>query len=153
MNRDAIVFACANPTPEIWPALAHAAGARIVATGRGDFPNQVNNALCFPGVFRGALDVRARALTTGMALAAAGALAGLARERGLRDDAILPLTTDPEVPVREAVAVGLAAQKEGVAALAPDAARLEAAARAAITAARAALDTLVAGGLIAVPPD
>jgi malate dehydrogenase (oxaloacetate-decarboxylating) len=152
MNKDAIVFACANPTPEIWPAEARAAGARIVATGRGDFPNQVNNSLCFPGVFRGALDVRARAITNEMALAAADALAKLAKERGLRDDHILPGMTDPEVPVREAVAVGLTAQAQDIAAASRSREELEAGARAAIASARDTLRTLMRDGLIAGLP-
>jgi malate dehydrogenase (oxaloacetate-decarboxylating) len=88
MARDAIVFACANPVPEIWPAAAKSAGARIVATGRSDFPNQVNNSLVFPALFRGVLDVRARRISDSMALAAAEALAAAARERGLTEASI-----------------------------------------------------------------
>jgi malate dehydrogenase (oxaloacetate-decarboxylating) len=152
MNKDAIVFACANPTPEIWPAEAKAAGARIVATGRGDLPNQVNNSLCFPGVFRGALDVRARSITNEMAMAAAEALAGLTKEQGLRDDYILPNMTDTEVPVREAVAVGLTAQVQGVAALSRSREELEATARTAIASARDVVSALMREGLIANPP-
>ena len=87
MAKDAIVFACANPVPEIWPWEAKAAGARIVATGRSDFPNQVNNSLGFPGIFRGALDVRARTITDEMCLAAAEALAGAAPDGGMNPSA------------------------------------------------------------------
>jgi malate dehydrogenase (oxaloacetate-decarboxylating) len=152
MNRDAIVFACANPTPEVWPVEAKSAGARIIATGRSDFPNQVNNALCFPGVFRGALDVRAHSITNEMALAAADALAGLAKERGLRDDYILPTLTDPEVPVREAAAVGLTAQRQGIAALTRTSEQLSAGARNAIATSRDIVRTLMHEGLIVSPP-
>lgn len=94
MAKDAIVFACANPVPEIWPWEAREAGARVVATGRSDFPNQLNNSLGFPGIFRGVLDVQARAITDEMALAAAHELASFARERGLSEDAILPAWTN-----------------------------------------------------------
>jgi malate dehydrogenase (oxaloacetate-decarboxylating) len=151
MRPGAIVFACANPTPEIWPQEAKEAGARIVATGRGDFPNQVNNALCFPGVFRGVLEVRARAITQEMALAAAEELERLAQERGLHADAILPAMTDPDVAVREAVAVAMKAQRQGVAALARTAAEIEQLARARIGAAQASLHVLMREGLIPDP--
>jgi malate dehydrogenase (oxaloacetate-decarboxylating) len=152
MAHDAIVFACANPTPEIWPWDAREAGARIVATGRSDFPNQLNNSLAFPGMFRGALDVRAQRVTDAMTLAAADALAALARAKGLREDGMLPLATDPETAVCVAVAVGSAACAAGVARtpLAPDA--LERAARRAIAGAREQLDVLLREGLIAAPP-
>jgi len=116
MAHDAIVFACANPAPEIWPWEAQAAGVRIVATGRSDFPNQVNNSLSFPGIFRGTLDVRARAISDGMALAAARELAACAAERGLSDNFILPGMEESEVAARVATATGLAAQEEGLAA-------------------------------------
>jgi malate dehydrogenase (oxaloacetate-decarboxylating) len=115
MARDAIVFACANPVPEIWPWEAQEAGARIVATGRSDFPNQVNNALCFPGIFRGVLDVGARTITDEMCIAVAEELARCAEERGLAEDHILPRMDDSEVVPREAVAVGLKAIAQGVA--------------------------------------
>jgi malate dehydrogenase (oxaloacetate-decarboxylating) len=115
MARDAIVFACANPVPEIWPWEAQEAGATIVATGRSDFPNQVNNALCFPGIFRGVLDVGARTITDEMCIAVAEELARCAEEQGLAEDHILPRMDDPEVMPREAVAVGLTAIAQGVA--------------------------------------
>lgn len=115
MARDAVVLACANPVPEILPDAARAAGARIVATGRSDYPNQVNNALVFPGLFRGVLDVGARRISDGMAIAAAHALAALGREQGLADDRILPDIADPMTAVRVAVAVGAAARAEGLA--------------------------------------
>lgn len=115
MARDAIVFACANPSPEVWPAVAHQAGARIVATGRGDFPNQVNNSLAFPGIFRGALDAQASTITDDMALAAALELAALAEARGLREDAIIPAMTDGDVAPRVAAAIAGRAQDLGLA--------------------------------------
>jgi malate dehydrogenase (oxaloacetate-decarboxylating) len=114
MNEDAIVFACANPVPEIWPWEAKQAGAAIVATGRSDFPNQVNNSLGFPGIFRGALDVRARTITDEMCFAAAEALADHIGDR-LDDEHILPNMDDWEVFSREAAAVGMKAQEQGVA--------------------------------------
>lgn len=114
MAKDAIVFACANPVPEIWPWEAKAAGARIVATGRSDFPNQVNNSLGFPGIFRGALDVRARTITDEMCFAAAHALADHIGDR-LDEEHILPNMDDWEVFPREAVAVAMKAQEQGVA--------------------------------------
>ncbi len=115
MAPKAIVFACANPTPEIWPWEAKEAGAAVVATGRSDFPNQVNNSLVFPGIFRGALDVRARTITDEMCLAAADELARMARRRGLDPESIVPTMDDVDVFVAEAVAVGMKAQEQGVA--------------------------------------
>ena len=114
MADDSIVFACANPVPEIWPWEAKAAGARIVATGRSDFPNQVNNSLGFPGIFRGALDVRARTITDDMCFSAAEALANHVGDR-LDEEQILPTMDDWEVFPREAVAVAMKAQEQGVA--------------------------------------
>ncbi len=116
MNQEAVVFACANPIPEIWPWEAQQAGARIVATGRSDFPNQVNNSLGFPGIFRGALDVRARTITDQMCFAAAEALAEQIGDR-LDEEHILPTMDEWEVYPREAAAVGVKAQEEGVARL------------------------------------
>jgi malate dehydrogenase (oxaloacetate-decarboxylating) len=115
MARDAVVFACANPVPEIWPQQAKAAGARIVATGRGDFPNQLNNSLVFPGLFRGVLDVRAKTVTDEMAYAGALALAGFAELQGLEDDHVLPAMDDWEVAAAIAAAVGEKAQEQGLA--------------------------------------
>jgi malate dehydrogenase (oxaloacetate-decarboxylating) len=115
MARDAIVFACANPVPEIWPDEARQAGARIVGTGRSDFPNQVNNSLVFPAIFRGALDVRATAITDEMALAAARELATAAREHGVSCDRILPTMDDWTVYARVAAATAVQAQRDGVA--------------------------------------
>lgn len=115
MAKDAIVFACSNPIPEIWPWEAKAAGARIVGTGRSDFPNQLNNSLGFPGIFRGALDVRARTITDEMCLAAAAEIAALGVERGLDEEHLVPDMQDPEVFPREATAVGMKAQEQGLA--------------------------------------
>ena len=116
MNKEAIVFACANPVPEIWPWEAKEAGARIVATGRSDFPNQVNNSLGFPGIFRGALDVQAKTITDEMCFAAAEALAGHVGDE-LYEEHILPDMEDWTVFPREAAAVGMKAQEQGVARL------------------------------------
>ncbi len=115
MNQDAIVFACANPTPEIFPDDAKAGGARVVATGRSDYPNQINNVLAFPGLFRGALDVRASDINEEMKLAAAHALAGLISDGELRGDYIIPQAFDPRVGPTVAKAVAEAARKSGVA--------------------------------------
>lgn len=115
MAKDAIVFACANPTPEIFPEEAKAAGAAVVSTGRSDYPNQVNNVLCFPGLFRGALDVRASDINDEMKIAAAFAIAGLVSEKELRPDYILPPAFDRRVKSVVASAVADAARKSGVA--------------------------------------
>ena len=109
------VFACANPTPEIFPDDAKAGGARVVATGRSDYPNQINNVLAFPGLFRGALDVRASDINEEMKLAAAQALAGLISDKELVDDYIIPQAFDPRVGPAVAKAVAEAARKSGVA--------------------------------------
>ncbi len=116
MADDAIVFACANPVPEIMPWDAKDAGARIVATGRSDFPNQVNNSLGFPAVFRGALDVRATRITDEMCIAAADAIASYAETRGLSEDYIIPKMEEREMYVTEAIAVAEKAMEQGVAA-------------------------------------
>jgi malate dehydrogenase (oxaloacetate-decarboxylating) len=118
MAEDAILFACANPVPEIWPWEAKAAGARIVGTGRSDFANQINNSLGFPGIFRGVLDVRATTITDEMAIAAAEELALFAEEQGLDEEHIVPTMDDWEIFPREAAAVGVKAQEQGVARLA-----------------------------------
>lgn len=115
MNKDAIVFACANPTPEIFPDDAKAGGAKVVSTGRSDYPNQVNNVLAFPGIFRGALDVRASDINDEMKIAAAHALAGLISDEELNADYILPAAFDPRVKDAVATAVAEAARKSGVA--------------------------------------
>ena len=115
MNKDAIVFACANPTPEIFPDDAKAGGAAVIATGRSDFPNQVNNVLAFPGVFRGTFDVRASDINEEMKMAAATALAELISDEELNADYIIPKAFDPRVGPAVAKAVAEAARKTGVA--------------------------------------
>jgi malate dehydrogenase (oxaloacetate-decarboxylating) len=115
MNKNGIGFFCANPLPEIWPWDAKEAGLRIVATGRSDFPNQVNNSIGFPAIFRGTLDVKARTITDEMCIAAAYELAKFAEEQGLTDEHIVPTMANTEVFVREAVAVGMKAMEQGVA--------------------------------------
>ena len=117
MNQDAILFACANPTPEIFPDDAKAGGARVVATGRSDFPNQINNVLAFPGIFRGAFDVRAKDINDEMKLAASHALAELITDEELSEDYIIPKAFDPRVGKAVAAAVADAARKTGVARL------------------------------------
>src|SRR3989475_3764594 len=115
MADDAILFAIANPVPEIWPWEAAEAGARVIATGRSDFPNQVNNSLGFPGIFRGTLDVRAKTISDEMCIAAAKELAAVAEERGLSKDYIVPTMEEIEVFAREAAAVGMKAMEQGLA--------------------------------------
>src|SRR2546427_4463345 len=115
MNDEAIVFACANPIPEIWPWEANEAGAKIVATGRSDFPNQVNNSIGFPAIFRGTLDVRAKMISDEMCIAAAGEIAKVAEENGLPEDRIISSIESWERFPREAAAVGAQAVKKRLA--------------------------------------
>ncbi len=115
MNKDAIIFACANPTPEIFPDEAKAAGARIVSTGRSDYPNQINNVLAFPGIFRGVFDVRASDINEEMKVAAAHALAELIPDEALNEEYIIPKAFDPRVGPAVAKAVAKAARDTGVA--------------------------------------
>ena len=115
MAKDAIIFACANPTPEIFPDDAKAGGAKVIATGRSDFPNQINNVLAFPGVFRGAFDVRAKDINDEMKIAAAEALAGLITDEELTPDYIIPKAFDKRVGAAVAKAVAETARKTGVA--------------------------------------
>ena len=117
MNKDAIVFACANPTPEIYPDEAKAGGARVIATGRSDFPNQVNNVLAFPALFRGAFDVRAKEINEEMKIAASLALANLISDEELNEDYIIPAAFDPRVKDAVSKAVAQAARDTGVARL------------------------------------
>jgi malate dehydrogenase (oxaloacetate-decarboxylating) len=120
MNKDAVIFAMANPTPEIMPAAAKEAGARVVGTGRSDFPNQVNNVLAFPGIFRGALDVRATHINEKMKVAAVEAIAGLIDENDLNEDYVIPAPFDARVAPAVAAAVAKAAMETGVARLKVD---------------------------------
>lgn len=115
MARDPIIFACANPTPEIFPDEARAAGAKVISTGRSDYPNQINNVLAFPGIFRGAFDVRARDINEAMKVAASRALAGLVSESELSPDYIIPAAFDPRVGPAVAEAVAEAARSSGAA--------------------------------------
>ena len=153
MAKEAIVFACANPVPEIYPHAAKEAGARVVATGRGDFPNQVNNSLGFPGILKGALLVRAKKITDGMAIAAARTIADFAERQGLSADRIMPLMTDEAVFSETAAAVARQAVVDGVARrpLAPGVV-LERA-RKDIADAHAGLEMLMTTGLIPPPPE
>jgi len=153
MARDAVVFACANPIPEIWPWEAKEAGAKIIATGRSDFSNQVNNSLVFPAVFRGTLDVRARTITDEMALTAAQELARCAEERGIHEENILPKMEEWNVVPRVAVATAMKAQEQGVAKLtkAPESLLEEAVRR--IKEAREATQRLMEAGIISAAPE
>ena len=117
MAKDAVIFACANPTPEIFPDDAKAGGAKVIATGRSDFPNQVNNVLAFPGVFRGTFDVRARDINDEMKIAAANALSNLISDEELSPEYIIPKAFDKRVGPAVAKAVAQAARDTGVARL------------------------------------
>ncbi len=152
MNNDSIVFACANPIPEIWPWEAEEAGACIVATGRSDFPNQVNNCLGFPAIFRGVLDVKAKTITDDMCIAAAQELAAFAEERGIHEEDILPRTEEWQVFPRVAVACALKSIEQGVARIKPSKQELYERAEAVIKNARASLKILTREGLIKPPP-
>ena len=152
MAQDSIIFACANPIPEIWPWDAEEAGARIVATGRSDFPNQVNNSLGFPGIFRGVLDVKAKTITDDMCIAAAQELASYAEERGMNEKDILPRMDEWEVFPREAVACALKSIEQGVARVKPSREELYERASAIIQNARQSTELLMKHGLIKQPP-
>ena len=151
MASDPIVFAMANPIPEIWPWEAKEAGAKVVATGRSDFPNQVNNSLGFPAIFRGALDVMAKTITDEMCIAAAEALSKYAEEKGLHEDYIIPTMEETECFIREAVAVGLKAIEQGVARRKLSKDELYKSARKKITESQKLLKLMMDGGIIPVP--
>jgi malate dehydrogenase (oxaloacetate-decarboxylating) len=153
MAKDAIIFACAQPVPEIWPWEAQEAGVRVFGTGRSDFPNQINNSLGFPAIFRGTLDVRARTITDEMCLAAAQELAQCAEDRGIHEDYIVPDMEDWEVFPREAVAVAMKAQQQGVARLTATREELYAKASATIKASRDGVQLLMKEGMIAAVPE
>jgi len=148
MNDDSIVFACANPIPEIWPWEAKEAGAKIVATGRSDFPNQVNNSIGFPAIFRGTLDVRAKMISDEMCIAAAKEIAKVAEEKGLDEDRIIPSMSDWELFPREAAAVGAEAVRQGLARIRLTKKELYEKATAIITPARKSTELLMRRGLI-----
>lgn len=152
MNSKAIVFACANPVPEIYPYDAKAAGAYIVATGRGDFPNQVNNSIGFPGILKGALLVRARKITDNMAIAAAHSLAGFARRRGINPQNILATMDETEVFAHEAADVAMQAIKDGVARLSFSREEVFETALSEINQARALMHNMMEQGFIKAPP-
>jgi malate dehydrogenase (oxaloacetate-decarboxylating) len=154
MNDNAIVFACANPIPEIWPWEAKEGGARVVATGRSDFPNQVNNSLGFPGIFRGVLDVRAKTVTDDMCVAAAEELARFAEARGIDENDITPKMDEWEVYPRVAVACAQKSIDQGVARIKPSRDELYQRASAIIKSAREATELLMKEGLIRpMPPE
>ena len=152
MASDSIVFACANPIPEIWPWEAKQAGAKIVATGRSDFANQINNSLGFPAIFRGVLDVKAKTVTDDMCIAAANELASFAEERGINEDNIVPTMDEWEVFPREAVACALESIKEGVARVTLSRQELYERAIHIIKTARESTELLMKKGLIPPPP-
>ena len=153
MAKDAIAFICANPIPEIWPWEAKEAGVRIVATGRSDFPNQVNNSISFPGIFRGALDVKARTITDEMCIAAAYELAKCAEDSGISEDYIIPTMGEWEVFIREAVVVGMKAIEQGVAREKLSRDQLSKRAEKIIKEAREATTLLMKSGLIPPVPE
>jgi malate dehydrogenase (oxaloacetate-decarboxylating) len=152
MNRRAITFLLANPVPEMWPSEALKAGAEVVATGRSDFANQVNNSVLFPAVFRGALDVRAKTITDSMVITAARELAGFAKEKGLRKDRIIPTMLDWRVFPRVAAALGVQAQKEGQARRSATKKQLENEAMMVIGRSRKAMQALMRSGVIGETP-
>lgn len=152
MARDPIVFACANPTPEIWPWEAREAGAAVVATGRSDFPNQVNNSLCFPGIFRGALDVRARTITDEMCFEAAQTLADYVSDE-LGPERIIPTMDEWQVFPELAARTGMKAQEQGIARIRRSYEELYAGAQAMIRRSRDLTATMMEKGFIAAPPE
>jgi malate dehydrogenase (oxaloacetate-decarboxylating) len=152
MADDAIVFACANPIPEIWPWEVEEAGAKVVATGRNDFPNQVNNSLGFPGIFRGVLDVKSRTVTDDMCIAAANELASFAEERGMSEKDILPRMDEWEVFPREAVACAMKSIEQGLARVKLSRQELHERASSIIANARNSTKLLMEQGLIKKPP-
>ena len=152
MAKDAILFVCANPIPEIWPWEAKQAGARIVATGRSDFPNQLNNSVVFPALFRGALDVRARTITDEMCIAAASELARYAEERGINENYICPTMAESDAFIREAVAVGMKAIEQGVAREKPSYEQLARQVTKMIKGAKASIDLMMKSELISSVP-
>jgi malate dehydrogenase (oxaloacetate-decarboxylating) len=152
MAHNAIVFVCANPVPEIWPYAAKEAGAFIVATGRGDFPNQVNNSVCFPGILKGALLVRAKKITDGMAIRCAHSIADFSEKRGISPDNIIATMEETDVFAVEAADVAQQAVKEGVARINLSWDEVYNRAKADIAAARALVEDLKKMGHIKEPP-
>ena len=148
MAKDAICFVCANPIPEIWPWEAKEAGAMVVATGRAGFPNQVNNSLGFPAIFRGVLDVEAKTITDDMCIIAAESLAKYTEERGISEDYITPTMGESEAYIREAVDVGMEAQREGLTRIKISRSELRKKSESMISNAKEQADTLVKAGCI-----
>jgi malate dehydrogenase (oxaloacetate-decarboxylating) len=153
MAKNGIGLFCANPIPEIWPWDAKEAGLKVVATGRSDFPNQVNNSIGFPGIFRGTLDVRANTITDEMCIAAAYELAKYAEEKGLSEDNIIPTMADWDVYIREALAVGMKAIEQGVAREKLTKEELYKRSEKIIRESKAEIDLLMKSGLIPPPPE
>jgi malate dehydrogenase (oxaloacetate-decarboxylating) len=153
MADDAIVFPIANPVPEIWPWEAKDAGAKIVATGRSDFPNQINNSLGFPGIFRGTLDVRASDITDSMCITAAESIAKVAEEKGLHEEYIIPAMGETEVFIKEATEVALKAIEEGVAKLKKSRNEIHEQAKIIIERAQNETKFLMREGFIKAPPE
>jgi len=153
MNKDAIAFVMANPIPEIWPWEALEAGIRIVGTGRSDFPNQINNSIGFPGIFRGTLDVFAKTITDEMAIAAAYSIAKTAEDKGLNEEYIVPTMLETDVFINEAVDVGMKAIEQGIARRILTADELRAEAEAKILHAQAETQSLMQAGIIAPVPE
>jgi malate dehydrogenase (oxaloacetate-decarboxylating) len=152
MAPKSIVFACANPVPEIWPYAAKEAGAFIVATGRGDFPNQVNNSVCFPGILKGALLVRAKKITDGMAIRCAHSIADFSEKRGIAPDNIIATMEETDVFAQEAADVAQEAVKEGVARMPLSWEEVYNRAKADIAAARSLVEDMKKQGHIKEPP-
>jgi malate dehydrogenase (oxaloacetate-decarboxylating) len=153
MADKAIVFACANPVPEIWPYAAKEEGAFIVATGRGDFPNQVNNSICFPGILKGALLVRSRKITDGMAIRCAHSIAEFSEKRGIDPDNIIATMEETDVFAQEAADVAMQAIKEGVARITLSWDEVYTRAKADISAARSLVEDMKKLGHIQEPPE
>ena len=153
MNKDSVAFVMANPIPEIWPWDAKEAGVRVVGTGRSDFPNQVNNSIGFPGIFRGTLDVFATTITDEMAIAAAYSIAKTAEKKGIHEEYIVPTMMETEVFIDEAVAVGLKAIEQGIARRVLTGDQLREEAETKIRHAQAETKVLMDSGQIAAPPD
>jgi malate dehydrogenase (oxaloacetate-decarboxylating) len=152
MAKNGIGFFCANPVPEIWPWDAKEAGLKVVATGRSDFPNQVNNSIGFPAIFRGTLDVRSTMITDEMCIAAAYELAQHAEDKGLTEEYIIPSMADWEVFIREAVAVGMKAIQQGVAREHMTQEALYSKSSKIIEDSRSTIDSLIKSGSISPPP-
>lgn len=152
MAKNAIVFACANPIPEIWPWDAKEAGARVVATGRSDFPNQINNSLGFPGIFRGTLDVKGKTITDEMCVEAAYALARYAEKKGIKETYIIPTMSEWRAYVEEAVAVALKAIEQGIARVQLKKEELYERAESMIKRARKEVSLFMKNGVIKKPP-